>query len=108
MNPVAFVVLLENLLPTSPDCNDEWVSGVVVENPFLEAKGRAKRHPEWVPDMVTDSAYFICALRSWHTLDHPKSVYELWDFESAWTSDALVVRAMADWPDEPDDAATPP
>jgi hypothetical protein len=106
VKPVAFVVLLENLLPGNPDDDDEWVSGIVVENPFLEPSGRAKRHPKWVPDMVTDSEYLVCALRSWHTLDNPKAVYELWAFESAWTSDALVVRAMADWPDEPDEAST--
>lgn len=104
VKPVAFIVLLESLLPGNSD-DHEWVSGIVVENPFLEARGQAKRHPEWVPDMVTDSEYLVCALRSWHTLDNPKAVYELWDFESAWTSDALVVRAMADWPDEPDDAS---
>jgi hypothetical protein len=83
------------------------ISGIVVENPFLKASGRAKRHPEWVPDMVTTSEYLVCALRSWHTLDNPKPAYELRDFESAWTSDALVVRARADWPHEPDDVPTP-
>jgi hypothetical protein len=104
VKPVAFIVLLENLLPGNEN-DDEWVSGIVVENPFVEGKGRAKHHPQWVPNMVSDSEYLVCALRSWHTLHNPKSVYELWDFESAWTSDALVVRAMADWPDEPDDAS---
>lgn len=97
VTPVAFVVLLEGLLAQD---DDEWVSGIVVENPFFVERDQPRPNPKWVPDMVTESQYLICALRSWHTLEKPKSRYELWDFESAWTSDALVARALADWPDD--------
>jgi len=53
--------------------------------------------------MVADSEYLVCDLRSWHPLSNPKSVYRLWNFESAWTSDALVVRPVADWDDKRSD-----
>jgi hypothetical protein len=128
VKPVAHVVDVERIFPD----DDEWVAGIVVENPFFlrqeeervlapdapagdegvvlveVSPRRRNRVPKWVPHLVTDSQYLVCALRSWHTLDNPKPVYELWDFESAWTSNALVVRALADWPDEPgDDVPTP-
>lgn len=101
IKPLAYVVALDNLVPGE---NDEWVAGIVVESPVFEGQSRSRRPPKWVPEMVTRSGYLICALRSWHLLGNPKSVYELWNFEWAWTSDALVVQALADWQDEPDDA----
>jgi len=100
LKPLASIVLLDNLLPGG---DDEWVAGTVVENPFFDDDSRAKWHPEWIPDKISESEYLVCALRSWHPLGHPKSIYEFWDVEWASTSDALVVRAVVDWPDEPDD-----
>jgi hypothetical protein len=48
--------------------------------------------------MLRDSQYLICSLRSWHQVASiGKYSYEFWDFESSWTSDALIVRAIADW-----------
>jgi len=93
---IASVVLLENLLPAT---DEEWVSGIVIENPYFDPDQR-RRPPKPVPEQLSDSEYMICTLRSWHPLSRPKSVYELWEFESARTSDATVVRAVADWPDE--------
>lgn len=100
VTPLAFVVEVDGLMAGD---EEEWAAGIVVLNPFFEGRPRAKRPPKWVPDVVSRSEYLVCALRSWHTLDNPKSRYELWEFEWAWTSDGLVVRALADWPDEPDD-----
>jgi len=100
VKPLAYVVVPEMRVPEDDD--DEWVAGIVVENPFFGGQSRLRRPPKWVPDMVSRSSYLVCALRSWHVMGSPKSVYELWSFESAWTSDALVVRATADWQDEPD------
>lgn len=122
VKPVAYVVNLEQVFRD----DDEWVAGIVVENPFFQGKSPnripkqevladdecsagtvvevSRRHrsrvPEWVPRQAIDSRYLVCVLRSWHTLDEPKSIYELWEFESAWTSDALVIRALADWRDD--------
>ena len=105
LKPLAYVVVPEMRVPVNDD--DEWVSGIVVENPFFTGRSRSRRPPKWVPDMVSQSEYLVCALRSWHVLGNAKSVYELWNFESAWTSDALVVRATADWQDEPDREVPP-
>ena len=98
VTPVAFIV-------ETPDSDvlghSEWIVGIVVENPFV-LKNRAHRTttPTWVPEMLTDSEYLICSLRSWHQADGVKSVYELWEIESAWTSEALIVNAIADWQNE--------
>lgn len=99
VKPLAFVVEVDGLMA---GYEEEWAAGIVVLNPFFEGRPRAKRPPTWVPEMVSRSEYLVCALRSWHILDDPKSCYELWGFEWAWTSDGLIVRALADWPDEPD------
>jgi hypothetical protein len=93
--PVAYVV-------ASPDSemfgDSEWVVGIVVENPFkLGCGSKRKTMPTWVPSILSDTQYLICSLRSWHAADSHKSGYDLWTIESAWTSDALVVRAIADW-----------
>jgi hypothetical protein len=99
---IAFVV-------ASPDSEmfqgEEWVVGIVIKNPFIVKEGsKRKPWPKWVPDMLRDSEYLICSLRSWHQVDSiGKYSYEFWDFESSWTSDALVVRALADWRDDTDD-----
>jgi hypothetical protein len=100
VKPLASVVLLENLLSRD---DREWVAGIVVENPFCEGETHTTRQPMWVPEQVGESEYLVCALRSWHPLSEPKSVYEFRHFEWARTSDALVVRAVVDWRDEPHD-----
>ena len=100
VKPLAYVVALETLVLGD---DDEWVTGIVAANPFFASKspsGQLQKQ-NWVPAMVGGSEYLVCALRSWHVMGNPKSVYELLDFESAWTSDALVVRALADWQDQP-------
>jgi hypothetical protein len=74
----------------------EWAVGVVAKNPFRSRK----EHPGWWPDIAADSEFIICALRSHHLLGAPKATYRLWTCESAWTSDALVVRPVADWDDD--------
>lgn len=93
--PVAFVV-------ASPDSeilgDSEWVIGIVVKNPFrLRHGSKSKTMPTWIPHMLSDTQYLVCGLRSWHAVDSHKSAYDLWMIESAWTSDALIVRAIADW-----------
>lgn len=90
--PVAFVVTKRDADPVE----EEWVCGVVVQNPYRSEHG--SRRPEWVPDMLRASEYLICRLRSWHGSARPRSSYELWEFESAWTSDLLVLSVLADWP----------
>jgi len=101
VTPVAFVI---DKPERGPARHEEWVVGIVVANPYKRSEGSVRRDmPEWVPDMLLDSEHLVCALRSWHQVDRPKSHYELWEFESSWTSDALAVRAVADWRDDAGD-----
>jgi len=99
ITPSAFVVeTSESDIPG----DEEWVVGIVVENPFIvEGRRSGTKFPTWLPDMLRESQYIICRLRSWHRVDSMKSSYELWEIESAWSSDALIVRPLADWPYEP-------
>lgn len=97
--PIAFVVAR----PNSEILNDEeWVVGIVIDNPFIVKEDpKQKPWPKWVPHMLQDSDYLICSLRSWHQVENiGKYSYEFWNFESSWTSDALLVRAIADWQDK--------
>lgn len=64
--------------------------------------------PKWVPEMLRDSQYLICSLRSWHQVDSVQSAYELWEIDSSWTSDALIIHAVADWTDEGDASGAVP
>jgi hypothetical protein len=107
VTPVAFVVAR----PDSEILKDEeWIVGIVIDNPFILKEGpKRKPWPKWAPDMLRDSEYLICSLRSWHQVDSiGKYGYEFWDFESSWTSDALLVRALADWRDEDSDGEEVP
>jgi hypothetical protein len=95
------VIVEEDELETDA-AEREWVVGVVARNPFW-AKARSRKSvPSWWPSIVSESESLVCALRSWHPVNHPKSSYRLWSCETAWTSDALAVCFVADWDDDPD------
>jgi hypothetical protein len=107
VTPVAFIVE-ENEWEENPEDEGkehpkdlEWVSGIVVKNPFYPS-GRTENGSgsDWLPNMQSESEYLICNLRSWHPLSNPRSTYRQWNSESAWTSDALVVRPLVDWDEE--------
>jgi hypothetical protein len=103
VKPIAFVV-------ASPDPemlgDEEWIVGIVIKNPFIVKEGsKRKPWPKWAPDMLRDSQYLICSLRSWHQVASiGKYRYEFWDIESSWTSDALLVRALTDWREDDDES----
>jgi hypothetical protein len=67
-----------------------WARGVVFENPLVDAEG------EW-PVLVREESQVIASLRSWHPLSEPRSRYVLERVEWAESSDATLVRAIADW-----------
>ncbi|MFI5825507.1 restriction endonuclease [Streptomyces rishiriensis] len=73
----------------------EWVTGLVVRNPHRGEDGRPASE-EW-PGGVEESELLVCALRSHHPLDDPKSAYHLYSWEYARTSEALALRPVADW-----------
>ncbi len=67
-----------------------WARGVVFENPLVDADG------EW-PVLVREESQVIASLRSWHPLNEPRPRYVLERLEWADSSDATLVRAIADW-----------
>ena len=96
LTPIAFIVEKEDVFGTG----EELVRGIVVKNPYyLPGSTLAERIPKWLPSHVFDSELLICDLHSWHSLSKPKPRYEFWGCESARTSDAVIVRPIADWSD---------
>jgi hypothetical protein len=85
--------------------NEEWVVGVVIENPYRRGSARSNDElPEGVAGMLRESEDIVCSLRSWHSVSRGEVEYALQGFETSWTSDALLVRGIADWTStEPED-----
>ncbi|WP_019711366.1 restriction endonuclease [Streptomyces xinghaiensis] len=73
----------------------EWVTGLVVSNPYCGKDG-SPTSDEW-PGQVAESELLVCSLRSHHPVDEPKEAYHLYWWEYAYTSEALVLRPVADW-----------
>lgn len=104
LDVVGFVVQEDGL---NLDPSDrEWSSGLIARNPYREQTGHG--FLEWWPDGLEASELIICALRNWHPLSEPRQRYRLWSCEWAWTSDALVVRPLADWDDDTPRNEKPP
>jgi hypothetical protein len=89
------------------ESGEEWVCGIVVENPF---RSRRRSAPDGLPEQLFDTDLLVCSLGSWHPLAWPKQRYYLRRIESAWSSDVLVVNVAADWHDtrKPDSVAELP
>jgi len=98
LDVVGFVVEDNEMGSDSDD--REWAVGLVAKNPFYRQQGSGRSNPEWWPEMADESELVVCALRSWHPMNQPKRTYRLWSCESAWTSDALALRPVADWDNE--------
>jgi hypothetical protein len=97
LEPVAFIVEQDDVFGDKRD----WTRGLVAKNPFYRPTSTlSERVPDWLPAAVFDSELLICDLRSWHMLSEPKSRYELWGCESVRTADAVIVRPIAEWPDQ--------
>ncbi|MHB8659320.1 MAG: restriction endonuclease [Solirubrobacteraceae bacterium] len=86
VTPTAWVVEHDADAPRDP----LWARGIVFENPLIDADG------EW-PALAREESMVIASLRSWHPLSEPRSRYVLERLESAASSDATLVRAIADW-----------
>jgi hypothetical protein len=96
LEPTAFITKKEDVFGTG----EELVRGIVAKNPFyMPGSPFVERVPDWLPSHIFESGILICDLHSWHPLSEPRSRYELWGCESARTSDAVIVRPIAEWPD---------
>jgi hypothetical protein len=84
--PAAWVV--DHDTDTSRD--PKWAKGIVFDNPLLETGG------DW-PVLAREESQVIASLRSWHPVSEPRSRYVLERLEWAGSSDATLVRAVADW-----------
>ena len=89
VSPAAWVVEHE---PDDPH-NPLWARGIVFTNPIV-AQGTG------LPIPLENDGVVIAHLRSWHPANEPPSTYFLERFEWARSSDATVMRAIADWPEE--------
>lgn len=73
---------------------ENWVTGIVAKNPY---RYRDETNPDGWPEFVDQSELLVCDLRSHHPLDEPRSGYQLFNWEVARTSNALIARVVADW-----------
>jgi hypothetical protein len=93
LQPVAFLVEEDD-----EDPQENWVVAVVAQNPYRRQPwGSQTAAPEWWPPQLLGSELLICSLRSQHPLATAIPSYFLSSCELAETSDAAVVRPIADW-----------
>jgi hypothetical protein len=79
----------------SPEPPDEWVIGIVAKNPFRDTEA-ASALDGW-PGQLQSSGIIVCSLRSHHPLNKIPDGYRLYAWEQARTTDAHVLRPIADW-----------
>lgn len=101
VEPLTYLIEPEHLVPS---LNTEWVTGIVIENPFRKTPTRTPL--EGLPsglEMLWDSGQLVCDMVHHHQLEDSiqeskrQYVYHLRGFEFARTSEALVCRPIVDW-----------
>lgn len=92
LDPVAYVV------EDAPEDEHDpvWVRGLVIANPFGGEEPDGVDPLEW-PAGVNETALIVCSLGQWHPWTDKPERYELRNVEWAHTTDASVVRVVADW-----------
>jgi Restriction endonuclease len=90
LEPVGYLVARDGM----GGREDDWVIGIVAKNPY---RYRDESNPDGWPELVARSDLLICDLRSHHLLTKPRESYRLFNWQTKWTSDALVTRVVADW-----------
>jgi Restriction endonuclease len=90
LEPVGYLVTPQ----TIGGDEEDWVTGIVAKNPYRHGD---KANPDGWPELVAQSELLVCDLRSHHPLDEPREGYLLFNWETTWTSNAMVVRVVADW-----------
>lgn len=94
--------------PFDVETRGEWVSGLVVDNPFRQQVEQPIRELPAELSALSHSECLICELRHHHPLSEPRASYFLHRLEWALASDRLVCCPVADWPDRPGRAGGPP
>jgi hypothetical protein len=94
LTPVGYVARVDSYGPSS---GEEWVTGVVVLNPFHKDAPNLPEAPPADIELIRDSEYLLCDLVHHHPLEGWRCEYKLRGFEHAWTSDAMVCRPLVDW-----------
>lgn len=74
--------------------NPLWARGITFDNPIGTRDGE-------LSVLLEDNGVVLAHLRSWHPADELPSSYFLERIEWARSSDATVVRAIANWPQDP-------
>jgi hypothetical protein len=89
LEPVGYVVIQEQT-------NDKpMVCGILARNPF-SGSTELDIPDDW-PGILEHTDLLVCDIRSYHGLDFPKEEYFLYMWEFVSTSDADVIRLVADW-----------
>jgi hypothetical protein len=82
---------------------EDWVVGIVATNPFLDRPGLLADLGLDLGDAVValgKCGHLVCDLGSWHPAGDPRD-YWLRRLELAHTSEATVLRVLADWAEAP-------
>ena len=103
VRPIAYLTSVEDEI----DDSTEWVTGIIVNNPFRDADPGTPRWsgPEGL-QILQESELLVCSLAHHHPLDDKPYAYYLRNIELATTSDVAVCRPVADW-DQTSDPAVP-
>ncbi|WP_224275073.1 restriction endonuclease [Streptomyces sp. LS1784] len=70
-----------------------WAVGLVAKNPYY-GLAYGKQPPSWP---VMQSGVLVCALRSHHPADEPRSRYHLYSWALASAYDSTAVQIVAEW-----------
>lgn len=85
------------------DSDIEWVTGIVIDNPFKQARWLQSEERKRVDlRCIETSEYLVCDLGEHHRKDDSRYSYRLLKIETTRTSSAAVLRPGAhwDWADE--------
>jgi hypothetical protein len=90
VSPTMWIIEREPDDPGSP----LWVRGMAFDCP-------PRLSDEDLPIVLEAGSVVLADLRSWHPADQPRSSYFLERVDWAFSSNAMVARAIVEWPDQP-------
>jgi hypothetical protein len=77
----------------------QWVSGLVVKNPFLGKKQlpRENSSPGEPLNFLSNNEYLLCSMKQWHVLEDQRVKYEIRYAEACWIENIPVLHVACDW-----------